>query len=88
MDTPTQNRIGALEAQLSVAREAIDKRLDEFEVARRALRWMLEHRVWWSPATQSLRQGNGDLCVMPPDDVHVFIQQLAVEISLEAEHAG
>lgn len=89
MQSPVDNRIGAVEAQLSGARETMQRCIDEFEVARRALKWLLEHRAYWSPGSQSLRSAHGgDLCAAPPADIHVFIVQLAREISLDAEHAG
>jgi hypothetical protein len=70
----------------------MDRRMDEFDVARRALKWMLEHRVYWdgrsdmllTPATLS---GRRPLC-QPPDDIAIFILSLAVEVDLEAESAS
>lgn len=77
-----------------MTRSAMDQRMDEFDLARRALKWILEHRVYWESRGQCLchpggwgNLGTKPLCE-PPDDLMIFILALVREIDLDAEHAG
>lgn len=73
-------------------RSELDQRMDEFDLARRTLKWMLEHKVYWDWRVQQLQvpgsmHGRAPFIEVPAD-IAVFIQSLAREIDLEAEHAG
>jgi hypothetical protein len=75
-----------------ITRAEMERRLGEFDTARRALRWMLEHRVYYDLRVGQLLEpetlhGRRPLA-LPPDDILLFIHQLQVEIDLEAEQAG
>lgn len=73
------------------ARSEIDRRLDEFDLARRALKWMIEHRVYWDGRSEQLLEPlalNGRRpFIEPPADLEVYILALVMEVDLEAEHA-
>lgn len=75
-----------------VTQDEIDRVLEEYQLARRALRWVMEHRVYWSPRLQSLVEPTGIASAFPttrpPADIEVFITALAREIDLEAESAS
>lgn len=66
--------------------------MDEFDLARRALKWMLEHRVYFDERHQELLQPVSLVGIrpltLPPDDVMVFILALVRENDLEAESAS
>jgi hypothetical protein len=73
-------------------RSEIDRRLDEFDLARRALRWMLEHRVYWDGRSAQLLEpvslvGRRPF-TLPPAEIEVYILALVREVDLEAEHAS
>lgn len=60
-------------------------------LARRALRWVLEHRVYYDERHRTLLEpvalvGRTPLC-LPPPDVALYLFELSREIELQAEHA-
>jgi len=62
------------------------------DLARRALRWMMEHRVYYCPRQRTLLEpvsltGRQPI-TLPPPDVAVYLFELTREIELEAEHAS
>lgn len=73
-------------------RSELDRRMDEFDLARRALRWMLEHRVYWDHRSLTLRipggMHGGTPFVEAPADIQIFLLSLMREIDLDAEHAS
>lgn len=73
-------------------RSELDRRMDEFDLARRALKWMLEHKVYWDWRVQQLQVPGSQHGRAPfidlPEDLHVYIVSLAREVDLEAESAG
>lgn len=68
------------------------KVLEEYQLAKRALRWMVEHQVMWSWRMDSLvrpvSMATTPLTAGPPLEVLAFIHAVAREADLEAEHAG
>jgi hypothetical protein len=71
---------------------AIDKIITEYQLAKRALRWMIEHRVYWDERHQRLLMpvsfvGRQPLCE-PTLDILAFIHGVAREADLDAEHAS
>lgn len=72
-------------------RSEMDRRMDEFDLARRALKWMLEHRVYWDRRHNRLLEpvsvvGRAPF-IMPPEDLQIFILSLVREVELGAESA-
>lgn len=66
--------------------------LAEYEVAKKALRWVVEHQVCWSWRLQALvrpiTMKMEPLTAEPSIEILAYIHGLAREIDLEAEHAG
>lgn len=70
------------------------QRLDpaaEADLARRALRWVMEHKVYYDPRHRALLEpvsfvGRIPLC-QPPPDIAVYLFEMTREVDLEAEHA-
>lgn len=77
---------------MNKVRSELDRRMDEFDVARRALKWMIEHRVYWDRRLDTLITSTGlrgeRPVTQPPDDILIFILSLTRELDLEAESAG
>lgn len=72
-------------------RSELDRRMDEFDLARRSLKWMIEHKVYWDGRSCALLHpvslvGCRPL-TQPPDDVQVYIHSLVREVDLGAESA-
>jgi hypothetical protein len=70
----------------------VEQILNDYELAKRALKWMLEHKVYWDARQRHLLEpvslaGRTPLC-RPPADLDAFIHGLALEVRLEAESAG
>lgn len=70
---------------------AIDKIIAEYQLAKKALRWMIEHRVYWDARHQRLLMpvsfvGRDPLCE-PTLEVLAFIHGVARETDGDAEHA-
>lgn len=68
------------------------QRLKDGDLARRALKWMMEHRVYYDPRHQALLEpvsfvGRAPLC-LPAEDIALYLFELSREVDLEAEHAG
>lgn len=62
------------------------------DVARRALKWMMEHRVYYDPRHRTLLEpvslvGRHPLA-QPPEDVALYLFEVVREVELDAEHAG
>lgn len=62
----------------------------EAQLARKALKWIMEHKVYYDPRIRELLQpsslkGCRPVC-MPPDDVACYLFDLTTEVDLEAEH--
>ena len=77
---------------LTALRADIERVTDEYLLAKRALRWMIEHQVMWSHRQQSLvrplSMKTVGLTAEPSVEILAFIHGLAREIDLEAESAG
>jgi hypothetical protein len=73
-------------------RSEIERRMDEFDLARRALKWILEHRVYWDRRFEGLMEpvslAGRQPFTQPPDEVMIFILALVREVDLEAESAS
>jgi hypothetical protein len=59
-------------------------------LARKALKWIMEHKVYYDPRHRELLQpvslvGRRPLS-MPPEDVAVYLFDLSSEVDLQAEH--
>lgn len=69
----------------------VEKRLAEAAVARRALKWMMEHKVYYDARHRALLEPTSLVgrtpCSLPPDDIAVYLFDLTREVDLEAEHA-
>jgi len=78
-----------LETQPGAAAHAMGRVLDEYLIAKKALRWMLEHKAYWDwrsgGLVQSVSLKTQPLTAEPPLEVLAFIHGLAREIDLEAE---
>ena len=76
-----------------IGREFVACLIEERELAHRALKWLLAHRVYWDRRTERLLEpwvggvGRVPTC-LPPDDILVLVLTLAREIELDAEQAG
>jgi hypothetical protein len=61
------------------------------DLARRALKWMMEHKVYYDPRHRELLEPTSLVgrrpVSMPPDDIAVYLFELTREVDLEAEHA-
>jgi len=71
---------------------AIDKIIAEYQLAKKALRWMIEHRVYWDERHQRLLMpvsfvGRAPLCE-PSFEILAFIHGVARETDLDAERDG
>lgn len=75
----------------TVPRSDLDRRMDEFDLARKTLKWMIEHKVYWDGRSQALLAPVslvGRLpFIEPPTDVQVYLHSLVREIDLDAESA-
>jgi hypothetical protein len=62
----------------------------EAALARKALKWMMEHKVYYDPRHRELMQPDGLAgrrpFAMPPEDVAVYLFDLSHEVDLQAEH--
>lgn len=63
----------------------------EADLARRALKWMMEHKVYYDARHGQLLEpvslvGRTPLC-MPAADIALYLFELTREVELEAEHA-
>lgn len=82
---------GALGMSDALITPELTQRLADGEIARRALKWMLEHRVYYDPRHGRLLQpvsfvGRAPLC-LPEGDIALYLFELSREVDLEAEHA-
>ncbi len=71
---------------------AINQVIAEYQLAKKALRWMLEHQVLWSWRMDGLvrpvSMATTPLTAEPSVEILAFIHGLAREIELDAESAG
>lgn len=69
----------------------MDKRMDEFDLARRTLKWLIEHRAYWDLRTDTLKMATSLKDAPPPaqpsPDILIFLLTLTREIDLEAVSA-
>lgn len=73
-----------------LARSDMESILAEYALAHRALRWLIEHRVYWCRRQQALVDVSSHrppLCE-PPVEVLAYIHGVGREADLEAVHAG
>lgn len=82
---------GALGMSDAIVTPELTQRLADGEIARRALKWMMEHRIYWDQRYQRLLQpvslvGQTPF-ILPPADVALYLFELSREVDLEAEHA-
>lgn len=68
------------------------RRLKDGEIARRALKWMMEHRCFYDSRMKSLRQGltfgSSAPLPQPEGEIALYLFELSREVDLEAGHAG
>jgi hypothetical protein len=70
----------------------MDRVIGEYELAKKALKWMVEHKVYWDWRTHTLVQPLSMKAQVPEAqpsiEILAFIHGVAREIDLEAEVAG
>jgi hypothetical protein len=62
------------------------------ELARRALKWMMEHKVYYDPRHRTLLEPTSMVgrrpLAQPADDIALYLFEVVLEVDLEAEHAS
>jgi hypothetical protein len=87
-----QVRMALLQARKSLGaeRKELARERGLTEQYRQALKWFVAHDAIYSPALQTVVRGKpgSELFFEVPRDVLTIVAELALELSLEAEHAG
>lgn len=82
----------SLDAERPINRAVVEQILTDYELAKRALKWMIEHKVYWEAREERLLhpvslEGRRPLTA-PPPEVLAYLHQVVLEAALDAEHVG
>lgn len=62
------------------------------DLARRAIKWLMEHRAYYDQAKRTMMQaastGNVRVLASPPEDIAMLLFEMSREVELQAEHAS